>query len=339
MNDKRYLTNDIEGYNFGYQYQERQHCSQVFKNRFMSNIIAEEVIKSRYSGRISDLDLDMIQFVFDHSFATIDILRDLFLPEMSLEDAAGKVENLVKSRYLNKFMLVQTGFEQTITTFPEDALVIYCLDYAGKVLLMNYGEDEEDNIAKWNSTAVMMSGPRISSKLSTARLYASLKKTCRGNLVYMKSGARCGNRKKYLTPSFEFAIESKGGRKYFIGLTAKEITLLPNFRDFVAKVDDFYAGVGDWSTIFHDGGSAAPVIIVLADTDKTAFEAARIVASNSNLSSVRYTTDARICRDLSQSGAFLKFVPEGKSEEHPSAHMEEVRASIFAPPAEETTEV
>ena len=324
---KTYVTRDQVGFNFGFDFYDSR---QIFRNRWLTNIVTDEVVKMRHSGAITETDLAVIKFVFKYTFITAEMVRDMYYPDASVEAIEAKMESLVKGRFLNKFYLSNEERDD----FPDDAFPIYCMDYAGKALLNNYG-DVEDSFAieKWTSASVLMSSARISSKLISANFYAKLVKNCKENLVYLKVSPTYRKQKNPITPAFEFCLNSNGGKKYFIGLTAREVSLIPHFRDMASKIEDFICS-NLWAKIFHDGGNSHPVVIVIADNDLVALEAAKIISSATSIKAIRYTTDDRIKRKLSERGAFLKFVPAGESEDFPEAHLEEVKASVFSAPGE-----
>ena len=315
-----FVKSDFQGFNFGCEF---YNGKQIFKNSWTKTIIGDEVVKLRHTDAITDEDLSIIKFIFEHSFATPQIIRDFARPEDSVEAVKEILERLLKTRFLNKFAI--TAFK--MDEYPENALEIYCLDYGGRKLLMHYGEPGDD-AEKWTQSAAMMSVSKISEKLIAADFHVQLMKNCGSNLQYIKMNPVYRRSKDPTSPNFEFCIKSNGANKYFLGVIARESNLQPHFRDLMAKIDDL-ACSKSWKRYFYDEKDP-PVVVVIAENDQIAAEAAKIVDKRTSIKAVRYTTDERLHQPLSKKGAFLKFVKEGENETHPEAHLAAVKASVFS---------
>lgn len=323
MADNTYIKNDFTGFNFGYEF---YNGKQIFKNAWTQNVIDDEVAKMRHSGLISDTDLAIVKFTFNNSFITARIARDLFMPEQTVEKVGEMLERLLKNRLLNKFAVSSFARDD----FPTDALSIYCLDYGGKKLLMHYG-DPGDGADKWTSGSILMSIPKVSEKLLSADFHVQLIKNCGSNLEYLKLNPVYRKSKDPVSPNFEFCIKHAGDRKYFLGIVARESNLQPTFRDTIAKIDDF-VNSKSWQRYFYGDNLSQPIVIVIAENDKVAMDAAKLVAQRTSIKAIRYTTDERMLAPLSDKGAFLKFVGEGADENYPDAHLVAVKSSVFAKP-------
>lgn len=323
MADNTYIKSDFAGFNFGYEY---YNGKQIFKNVWTSNIIDDEVAKMRHSGLISDNDLEIVKFAYQHCFITARIARDRFFPDNEVEEVETMLDRLLKNRLLNKFAV--SAFARD--GFPADALSIYCLDYGGKKLLMHYG-DPGDGAEKWTSGTVLMSIPKVSEKLIAADFHVQLIKNCGSNLEYLKQNPVYRKSKDPVSPNFEFCIKYNGERKYFLGVIARESNLQPTFRDTIAKVDDFVSSKS-WQRYFYGDNLSAPIVIVIAENDRVAMDAAKLVDQRTSIKAIRYTTDLRMISSLSEKGAFLKFVKAGDDENYPEAHLVAVKSSVFSKP-------
>jgi hypothetical protein len=319
MTDNSYVKESFTSYNFGYDFYSGK---QIFKNAWTQNIIEDEVAKMRHNNLITDVDLKIVNFIYKQTFATANIIAD-FLGN-STEESKAILDKLVKSRMLNKFII--SAYERT--DYPTDALEIYCLDYGGKKLLMHYGEPGDDS-EKWTQAWALMSVPRISAKLLSADFYVQLMKNCGSNLSYLKANPIYRKHRDPVTPDFEFAIKYGDGHKYFIGVVARENNLQPEFREMMAKVDDMVSSK-IWMKYFYDDQSSPPIVIVIAENDRVALEAAKIVATRTSISAVRYTTDERMHQQLSEKGAFMKFIPADADAENPAPHLVLVKSSVFS---------
>jgi hypothetical protein len=323
MADNTYIKNDFTAFNFGYEF---YNGKQVFRNAWTQNVIDDEVAKMRHSGLISDIDLEIVKFTYNHSFITARIARDLLMPDKSVDEAYDVLERLLKNRLLNKFAISSFARDD----FPVDALGIYCLDYGGKKLLMHYGEPG-DGAEKWTSGSILMSIPKVSEKLLSADFHVQLIKNCGSNLEYVKMNPVYRKSKDPVSPNFEFCIKYNGERKYFLGVVSRENNLQPTFRDLMAKVDDFVSSKS-WMRYFYGDNLSQPIVIVIAENDRIALESAKLVDSRTSIKAIRYTTDERMISPLSEKGAFMKFVPEGTDEGYPDAHLAAVKSSVFSKP-------
>ena len=316
------ITNDFQGFNFGFEF---YNGKQVFKNAWTKNIVGDEVVKLRHTEAITDEDLLIIKFIYKHSVATTSIIRDLVRPDAPLDEVHDLLERLLRSRFLNKFAITLYKAEE----YPENALDIYCLDYGGRKLLMHYG-DPEDEAEKWTQSAAMMSIPNVSERLIAADFHVQLMKNCGSNLQYIKLRPVYRRSKDPTSPNFEFCIKHQDTHKYFIGVVARVANFQPYFRDLMAKIDDLVSSKA-WKRYFYDE-TDAPVVIVIAENDLLALEAAKMISQRTNICAIRYTTDERMHQSLSTKGAFLKFVKEGEDAEHPDAHLVAIKAGFFSKP-------
>ena len=321
MADNTYIKSDFTGYNFGYEY---YNGKQIFRNAWTQNVVGDEVAKMRHSGLISDADLEVVKFTFAHSFITAQIARDLVFHDKSIEEVTSLLDKLMKARFLNKFAV--SAF--TRDDYPTDALGVYCLDYGGKSLLMHYG-DVDDGADKWTSGSVLMSIPKVSEKLISANFHVQLMKNCGANLEYFKMSPLYRRSKDPVSPNFEFCIKRGEDRKYFLGVVSREATLQPNFRDTIAKVDDFVSSKA-WTRYFFGDNLSAPIVIVIAEDDKNALNAAKLVSQRTSIQAIRYTTDERMCTPLSEKGAFMKFVKENAEEGVEAPYLAAVKSSVFS---------
>ena len=256
MADTTYVKNDFASFNFGYEF---YNGKQIFRNAWTLNVIDDEVAKMRHSGLITDVDLAIVKFVYHYSYVTARMVRDMFMPEKTVSEAADLLNKLLKNRLLNKFAISAFARDD----YPADALDVFCLDYGGKKLLMHYG-DPGDGAEKWTSGSVLMSIPKISEKLISADFYIQLVKNCGSNLEYLKMNPVYRKSKDPVSPNFEFCIKFNGDRKYFLGVVARESNLQPTFRDCIAKVDDFVSSKS-WQRYFYGDNVTQPIVIVIAE--------------------------------------------------------------------------
>lgn len=293
-----YIKNTFQGFSFGYDYK------QVFSNKWMTNLLTEEIIKMKHNNVITDEDLEIVKFIYQFRFATPAIVADYLNNGDTLEITQNKLDKLVKNRLLNKFMLSKLREEKP----HPDALMIYCLDFGGKALLSHYGTPN-NGIENWYTSSVMMSSEMIANDLVTAHFYVQVKKNVGGKLLYFKSNPNYRIAKNLVIPSFELCIVQNGVRKYFVGEIAREYDFPVGFREKIIKIESIL-GTKAWMKYFCDTGEVAPSLLIVAETDAVAMEASQIITASTGLTAFRLTTDDRSLRPLGEGGAFLKYDPE-----------------------------
>lgn len=290
-----YVQNTFQGFSFGQDYH------QVFANKWMMNLLNEEIIKLKHNNVITDEDLAIVKFIYEYKFATAAIIADYLDNGDTYEIVQGKLDKLCKSRLLNKFMLTKGWEEKPLP----DALMIYCLDFGGKVLISHYGTPN-CGIENWYSSNVMMSSAMVSDALTTAHFYVQVKKNVGSKLLYFRSLPNYRLGKSLVIPSFELCIVHNGDRKYFVGENAREYDFPVGFREKAIKIESIL-GTKAWMKYFSDVLNAPPLLIV-AENDAVALEASEIlVGSTPNISGFRLTTDARSLQPLGEAGAFMKY--------------------------------
>ena len=114
-----------------------------------------------------DRDMNIVKFIFKYRFATAEMMFRYLGEESKIENVQSRLDRLVKSRILNKFMLSRMEGD----TLSPDALHIYCLDVGGRTLLTHYSNEDTTN---WYTTENMKGSEVISRDLVTANFYIKL---------------------------------------------------------------------------------------------------------------------------------------------------------------------
>lgn len=306
-----YITNTFQGFAFGYDYH------QVFANKWMSNLLSEELIKMVNANVITDEDVSIVKFLYTFHFATAAIIADYLGNGDTLEVVQGKLDRLVKNRVLNKFMLSRTREEKPFT----DALMIYCMDLGGKIILSHYGTPNM-GIENWYTSNNMMSSEMVASDLATANFYVQVYKNVGSRLRYFVSCPQYRISKSLVVPSFELSIEQNGQNKYFVGEIARNYDFPVGFREKAIKIESIL-NTKAWMKYFTDTGGLPPSLLIVAENDAIALEAGRILSAGTAITSFRLTTDARILAPMGSSGVFMKYSPD-------EDNLIGVRSSTFA---------
>ena len=274
---------------------------QVFKSNFTLNIGNRELVKLRNNGVIRDYDLEIAKFLFKFKFATI---SQLYVYMSQFEDRTitslkKRLNELVRYKVLNKFMLTK---DTVITTIPEDALEIFCLDLGGRYLLANYSKEDTSD---WYSIVNMKDSLLINKDLAVVEFYLSLLRDSRSKLEYFNIEPEMRMGAKNIIPSFEFCFNVSGQRSYFVGEVVRDIEFPMDFREKMTKLEDLLT-TNTWKKYYYNIDTA-PFLFILADTDGLAFEVGELISHATKLDRFRLTTDERIKKPLYEAGGFMKF--------------------------------
>lgn len=158
------IKTDTIGINYG---QIPDNLTQTFFAPSFSfrSVSSADVAKRRFERKIGDDVVEIIRFIFQSGFVTLDQINrgTRFNVDESFMD------NLASQHFVNYFVLNETMEEKLIQS-PGD-LRIYVLDFAGSYLLMSEGED----ITKWRHTDSFRSSKVIRKVLKQTELFIAFK--------------------------------------------------------------------------------------------------------------------------------------------------------------------
>lgn len=274
---------------------------QNFRYEFsITGVSKNEIIRLRNSGQLTDRDLEISKFLFNHTFATAEQIGAYL--DINGDKIRNRLEDLVKKRVLNSFTLSEFEMKNA----NRDALIIYCLDFGGKYLVSNYGgEDTSD----WYSTTNMKGADLIAKDLIVTQFYVNLSKSSQKNLKYFKSNPQMKVANKHVSPLFEFGLEVNFMKKYLIGEVVFDGEEALSFRDQILKLEELLT-TNAWRKYFVDV-EEPPLLILIAENDIVARNAASILnrATEIGNKKVLLTTIERMEKLFYESGAFLIYDP------------------------------
>lgn len=289
---------------------------QNFRYQFsVTGVSKNEIIRLRNDGQLTDRDVEIAKFLFDHTFATAEQIGDYI--NGSGEKIRNRLEELVKKRVLNSFVLAEIEMKVT----QRDALNIYCLDFGGKYLVSSYGgEDTSD----WYSTVNMKGADLVVKDLIATQFYVNLHKSSGKNLKNFKANPQMKVANKHISPLFEFALDVNFSRKYLIGEVVLDGEEALSFRDQILKIEGLLT-TNAWRKYFVDV-EEPPLLILVAENDLVARNAAAIVNRATDIENKRLllTTIDRMETLFYEKGAFLIYDPT-------SNKMKNVIVSTFKP--------
>lgn len=276
---------------------------QIFKNPFSLNVGRNEIVKMKKDNVLNDLDLEFTKFLFQFNFATAkQISRSISSQNgEDVKNVESKLEKLVRHRVINKFALkrLDDGL------IPSDALMIYCLDFGGRYLLANYSNVDTTD---WVSTVNMKSSELISKSILTTEFYLRLKETVGDRLVHFKPLPERQVNRVNVVPSFDFSVKSGLQTVCFIGEVVRGYDFPQTFMEKAEKLEQLLM-TNAWKKYYYFSDQE-PVLLVFGDTDVTAIQAAKLIENATEIKRVRYSTDERLQRELSDLGAFMRYLPE-----------------------------
>ena len=308
-NDLMFIPATYEGYTFEPDYK------QIFQNKWTFNIAHDELIKMRNNGYLTDRDMNIVKFIFKYRFATAEMMFRYLGEESKIENVQSRLDRLVKSRILNKFMLSRMEGD----TLSPDALHIYCLDVGGRTLLTHYSNEDTTN---WYTTENMKGSEVISRDLVTANFYIKLMQTCPEKIKYFKLNPQFRIGRKTVIASFEMGLKEGEQMKYFIGEVVRDYDFPALFRDRLTNLESILCTQA-WKKYYYDV-DVPPVLFIFAEHDKNALEVSQMISGTTEIKSFRTTTDQRLQKDLAEPGVFLKYDEEKQV-------LQGVRTSIFQP--------
>lgn len=301
-----YIKNNFRGYSFNTEY------GQIFTNKPTLLVEDKNIIKLRNDRQISDSDMKIIKFLFKNRFATLEILyRYLQDSSKSIEDFKKDLTRLTRHRLINSFALVDTtGIGAGVKVdVPTDALLIYCLDIGGKILIEHFhGFD----VTAWYTTENMRGPEKIGKDLITNAFLIRLMMDCNfknnNDETYFKVNPEYTLGKSKVIPSFEMKIMVKDIPKYYLGEIVRRHETPIEFREHFTKLGSVLS-TNAWKKYFSDL-EKIPTVLFVCEDDSHALEVAKIVSGFEILdpeTEFRLTTDERMNRGLGVKGAFLAY--------------------------------
>lgn len=301
----KYIKNNYEGFVFD------SNLSQAFTNKPTTLVDEKNIIKLRSEKHITDSDMEIVKFLFNYRFVTSKILVT-YLKKFNKteEDIKKDLSRLTKHRIVNSFALIDgSNFGSGVRPeIPYDALMFYCLDIGGRVLI---GHFHNADTTGWYTTENMRGPEKVGKDLVTNQFLVQLINNCNffeNDDNYFKLCPMFSLKKTRVVPNFEMRISVEGEFKYYVGDIVRRYEFPKDFRDHLTKLDSIMV-TNAWRKYFYDIDKP-PTIFFICEDDSHALEVAKMVVSASTLdpaTGFRLTTDKRIQRGLGERGAFLAY--------------------------------
>lgn len=319
MNEKTYVTKEGgRGLDFGYDYKQCfHHDSSQAKTLPEYTLVKQFTELSSYEKQLT---LEVLKFLYQFTFATHDQL--IAMLEAKCIDPAGMdevIDQMLRMRQMNSFYL--NSFAKQNEPFPDDAFVIYCIDFGAIAILSHFSNS--DCIA-WFTTDVVRSTELILKYLTTVMFYLALAEVKGSALRYFKPvfDVTFGHRSFRFSAAFEVMHGYTGHP--FILESIRSYDLPANW---IKKVDrqivPFSCQEKNWTKYF----STSPVYILLVENEEQALEAADLFHRRTGLDNFRLITDAQVKNGL-EAANFLKYIPNPDGEG--LGTLQKVKASLLS---------
>lgn len=235
-------------------------------------------------GDIKKIDLDIIKFLYEIKVATIKQIGEVFY-EFSEKNLAERLENLIKIRVCNKFMLGDLCPENQIQS---DALMFYTIDSAAIHLLRHEIGDED--VENWNAGTLHMDATNVFKVCLVTDYYVAITKNMKKNLLSFNAyRIFVGKNKLRIKPKGELIASRNDKIQYFIidAITEYDIALGDKTRitEKLLRYDTF--GTEDMWSIYY--GDSKPVLIFVADKMETIIQVNNIIKNLSDFPEYRFT--------------------------------------------------
>lgn len=246
--------------------------------------------------------LEVLKMLSQFTFATKAHLERM-LKAKGL-DASTLEENLslmLENRQVNCFYLTQ--FMPAEYNPPEDAFLVYCMDFGALALLNHFGNSD---YFSWFTTDSNRSSELVQKYLSTVEFFLTLAEVQGSALRYFKPtfDVAFGHREIRFSAAFEITDSNNVGHTFLLE-TVRGFDIPLNWRDKLdRKIVHFVSKPKNWGRYFME----EPVFLILIEDEKYALEAAELFYRRTEKTNFRLITDDQVRAGLAQAH-FLKYIP------------------------------
>jgi hypothetical protein len=316
-NDKSYLTKDMAG-----KFSFPDKMKPVFeRDPSYSNGVNETIALNLFcrGGPSAEAGIELLNLLFEHSFATRDQLeRLLTIKGLS---CPGGLDHLLDNyahygnRFICRFMLSADWAEEKMEKkpLPNDALLIYAMDYNGKYVVQHYGGVAEDDFSKWRSVDQKQESLLVSKRLATLELYLTMLAGKPKSLRMFRSAPKFSLKsyKRDITMSAWFRVMNGYSPVDFLVETIRAEDMGRNWnKKLYDQLEPFFRDES-WTKYFN----TIPTLILLAENREVAQEVAsdcHRALSDSGVQ-VRVILDEDVSRGLTAMRPY-KFDPNAENE-------------------------
>ena len=319
MSEKTYVTKD-EGakLSFGYDYKQCFHHESSQPKTMPEYVLVKNFTKQpEYDKQVS---IEVLKFLYQFTFATHDQLVQML--ELKGIDPSGlddMIEKMLKERKMNCFYLnqfVQQG------PFPEDAFVIYCMDFGAVAILSHFSNSD---CITWWTTDSERSTELILKYLTTVVFYLTLAEVRGNSLRFFKPifDVTIGHRDIRFSAAFE--VMNGYTAHPFVLESIRSYDLPDNWMEKIdKKIVPFSCQEKHWSKYFPN---MEPVYLFLCENERDALEAADLFYRRTEKENFRLITDDQVELGL-ENAYFLKYIPNADPEK--MGTLQKVKATLLS---------
>ncbi len=301
---------------------------QVFHHHFATNVSHGESFTIRWfvdqSTERREWFNEVLIFLSKFQFATKAQLADfLAVHEIDQSHLDEYLEEMLARRLMNCFFLCGSPEKPDEgKNFPEDALIVYCMDLGAQHLLTHFYRED---LVYWRTYDPVRSPEQVLKYLSTCQFYLALLRTKKDKLISFTSvyDAHIGRRQSRFSAIFEVEDVSGEHRKFILESVRDQD--LPGYWD--KKISEqMYPIVerGYWKQSFK----TVPYFVLLTESFESATVAADILFRRMPQLKFCVTTDEEVQKGLS-SATFFRYLANNPEDIAEGGALVPAKASVF----------
>lgn len=301
MSEKNYVTiADGERLNIEPYFQQCfEHESSQPKTMPEYTLVKAFIKLSDYDRQVT---MEVLKMLSQFTFATRKQLERLLTAKgLDPSGLEGDIELMMENRQMNCFYLSREAPVEYDP--PEDALLIYCMDFGALALLNHFSNSDS---VTWFTTDAVRGSELVQKYLSTVEFYLALAEVQGPALRYFKPtfDVAFGHREIRFSAAFEIT-DGNGVGHAFLLESVRGFDLPLNWRDKLdKKLVHFAVQPRNWGRYFLE----EPVFLLLVEDEKDALEAAELFYRRTEKNNFRLITDEQVRQGLAKA-RFLKYIP------------------------------
>lgn len=298
--------------------------NQRFSIPVSTRVKEAEVLRYKAGNFVSNLDVKVIEFLYDVRFATFSQIIRYIRPLMQMTDAKlpdyrANLAKLIKGKVINRFYLSEQEAKivESFESHPDDALYIYCMEMGGAFILDSFSDRD---VCDWNTGKIIKSSDKISKSVLSTEIYLKIINNVPEKLEFFRCTPSYFVNKVPFKSSFHFCIKENGENKYFIGEIFRSYYNIVDVRERLIKLESLLTTNAYLK--YYSDAKEVPVLLIIADTEEYLHRIAAELQST-KLERVRFSVDERIyTRNLDDVGCLLRYNETDDT-------FKEIKTSIF----------
>lgn len=293
--------------------------SQKFRRDNFQITNLTQITAMLFNGVIDKKDIDIVSFLYDVKFATIEqVLR--FCDIKAIEEGENRIKNLFSCAVINKFAFVEGESYTEGKELPGDAKEYFCMGSGGKQLLQQYsGLDYID----WEPGSNCQCAENVCKALLGAEVYLDMMSLKDVKLLDYERKPYFIYKMGVLVANAVYSFKMKDGTvDYIITDVIKSYSSISDIRQKLRDYDSLLR-TNIWRRYWPDA-IRQPMLFLFTDDDATALALAREINLGTKLKTFLISTEERLInRGIAGEGTFLRYEPESDS-------MTEIQYNSFA---------